>query len=172
MDLRHFPVVMKNYSTNIVAMNLLFLIAATAATVPHPVPVTASECSIRWKGNDELSRRVREQGGFDFEGYDRLCQALHDKRQGIWVTSDNGVLRGRAYGWVLVCAYDIDTGVKGTERRSTITIRDDANSVEADDAEISALNSALGAVAQNPQLYIRSVDEEIGRLRSALKVGK
>lgn len=138
-------------------------------SAPSPAGAQAgvATCSISYSASEAMTALIKAEG-LVFDGYDRLCRVMtaHDLR--LRIDSGNGVLSERAYGWVRVSLERKTTGVEGGFYRTSIRMSREPTTPEARSVMYVTLNDALGAIAERPDEYIASVEEQEARLRRTL----
>ncbi|MGN7158482.1 hypothetical protein [Sphingomonas sp. SAFR-052] len=143
---------------------MLAALTLSGAAIGHP---PEPDCSIRYSASEDLTQSVRRDG-FRFDGFDRLCPILRRERLRVVVTSMNGVLLDRAYGWVSVVLEREASGVAETLTQQSTVMDRIADSPTAKRAELTALNNALRDLAADSDVHLRSVAAAEVRARALL----
>lgn len=141
----------------------LMLWPSVAFAAPEP-------CRISSTANEEIQRLLDEHG-YDFKGYDQLCQFLKARDLKIQISGADGVLAGRAYGWATVRFEDRRTGIRSDLHSSTTTLNSEPDTPTAKLSLWRSLNGALEDIAARTESMMKMADDvamEKTRIRQAL----
>lgn len=135
--------------------SMLFAAAMVCATEAR-AQRAGEGCSITYAADDDMKDTIRRLS-FIFDGYDSLCARLRAEKMGIDITSAQGVLTDRAFGWATVHLYHIGINIPGFDGIARTILDRDPSSPSAQQAAWKAVNNTLADIAADPQPYIDSV---------------
>jgi hypothetical protein len=143
---------------------LRYLALSVFAFLVAPGTANASSCSLTYNANDEMAAIIKREK-FGFAEYDRLCPWLKENGLVVHITSDNGVLQGRAFGWVVVRVMRSENEVISRHSNSTTLLANTADSPSAEGANMDALNSALNNLYASRSDALKALQDEEARLK-------
>ena len=143
-------------------------LAVIAAALLAGQPAADATCNLTYTSDPLIADMIRDRGGFSFETYDRLCAAAREHGLGLTISGTSGVQSDRAYGWAIVTARRVATGVSSARDHLSTSMDTSATEAVAADLLYQAVNDASNRVIGELDFHLRSIAEEETRLRAAL----
>jgi hypothetical protein len=138
--------------------------AIVATCLGSAVPTHAFQrgCEINYSSGELVAAAIRD--GFDFPEYQDFCAWANRNGVSVFITGDQGVLQGRAYGWVAVRLQALGTGFVGSLVSTNTVIETTPSDAVATGALRDAVNGALTPIARDRDRYLNDLRSEEARI--------
>jgi hypothetical protein len=103
-----------------------------------------ADCTLYTQRQPEVSKLLRDAGGWSFKNYDEVCAKLERANATVVIHSEAVVLDNRSIGWATVMLKDRNNGVMTADYTSSSTKTNSfASQNKADALMLEAINDAL-----------------------------